>query len=167
MKTTRFLILGLLVTQALAFIACDSIKSRFARQTLPDLGPPIPMTVQIEFDPSLTKAKAEYLDGCNHIMPLNIGASVEESLIQAAHQTFQSVVVAGGTAAQRNPDVMIRVRMLEPRLKIQTDALYDRPPAELSLDVMAVFFDSSGQLIAERPLQATRRDRLQVELMQK
>ncbi|MDP9132514.1 MAG: caspase family protein [Nitrospirota bacterium] len=121
----------------------------------------------MEFDPSVTKAKAEYLDNCTHILSMDIGSAVEESLIQAAHQTFQGVVVAGGTAGTRNPDVIIRVRMLEPRLKIQTDAVYDRAPAELSLDAIAAFFDSSGQLIAERPLQATRKERLQLELVQR
>lgn len=167
MKNIRLLILGLLVTQVAAFTACDTIKSRFSRQALPDLGAPVPKTVQMEFDPSVTNAKAEYLDNCTHIMSMDIGSAVEESLIQAAHQTFHSVVVAGGTATPRNPDVFIRVRMLEPRLKIQTDALYDRAPAELSLDVMAAFFDSSGQLIAERPLQVTRKERLQLELVQR
>ena len=167
MKTNRILILGVLLIQLLASTACESIKSRFSRQALPDLGAPVPKTVQMEFDPSVTKAKVEYLDNCTHIMSMDIGSAVEESLIQAAHQTFQSVVVAGGTAAARKPDVTIRVRMLEPRLKIQTDAVYDRAPAELSLDAMAAFFDSSGQLIAERPLQATRKERLQLELVQR
>jgi hypothetical protein len=167
LKTTRLIILGLLITQALAFTACQAIKSRFARQTLPDLGAPIPKTVQMDLDPSITKAKADYLDNCGHLMSMYIGSAVEESLIQAAHQTFQHVGVVGGTTPASNPDVVIRLRMLEPRLKIQTDALYDRAPAELSLDVMAEFLDSSGQLIAERPLQVTRKERLQLELIQK
>lgn len=167
MKTNSILILGMLLAHVIGSTGCEFVKSRFSRQALPDLGAPVPMTVQMEFDPSLTKAKAEYLDGCNHIMPLHIGSSVEESLIQAAHQTFRTVTVAEGPAASSKSDLTIRVRMLEPRLKIQTDAVYDRAPAELSLDVMAAFFDSSGQLIAERPLQATRKERLQIELMQK
>ncbi len=167
MTNARLLILGLLVTHVLALTACATIKSRFARQTLPDLGAPIPKTVQVEFDPSLTKAEAEYLDGCSHITPLPLGSTVEESLTQAAYQTFQNVTVAEGAAAPSKADVIIRIRMLEPRLKIQTDALYDRAPAELSLDAIATFYDSSGQVIAERPLQATRKDRVRLELMQR
>ena len=167
MKTTRLIVLGLLLTQTLTFTACQAIKSRFTRQTLPDLGAPIPKTVQMHFDPSITKAKADYLDNCGHLMSMDIGSPVEESLIQAAHQTFQHVGVADGTSPTSNPDILIRLRMLEPRLKIQTDALYDRAPAELSLDVMAEFLDSGGQLIAERPLQVTRKERLQLELVQK
>ncbi len=163
----RLLILGLLVTQILAVTACATIKSRFARQTLPDLGAPIPKSVQVEFDPSVTKAEAEYLDGCSHPTPLPLGSAVEESLTQAAYQTFQNVTVAEGAAAPSKADVIIRIRMLEPRLKIQTDALYDRAPAELSLDAIATFYDSSGQVIAERPLQATRKDRVRLEPTQR
>ncbi|MGC3974635.1 MAG: hypothetical protein QM771_09670 [Nitrospira sp.] len=60
----------------------------------------------------------------------------------------------------------IRVRMLDPRFKLQTDALYDRAPAELSLDALVEFFDASGAPLGERPLQATRKERLQLELTQ-
>ena len=38
--------------------------------------------------------------------------------------------------------------------------------AELSLDVFAEFYDVTGKLLAERPLQATRKERLQLELTQ-
>ena len=56
--------------------------------------------------------------------------------------------------------------MLDPRFKIQPDALYDRAPAELSLDALAEFFDAAGAPLAERPLQSTRKERLQLELTQ-
>ncbi|MCE3222110.1 MAG: exported protein of unknown function [Nitrospira sp.] len=166
MKNTRLLILGLLVTQAWAFTACDTIKSRFTRQTLPDLGPPIALTVQMNVDPSLPKAETQYLDSCNRIQLLSIGPTVEDLLIQAAHQTFRTVLISGGNATAANSDVTVRVRMLDPQLKIQADGLYDRKPAELRLDAFAEFYDAAGKLLAERPLQATRKERLQVELTQ-
>ncbi|MBI4000528.1 MAG: caspase family protein [Nitrospira defluvii] len=166
MKTTRLLILGLLVTQALTSTACESIKSRFARQTLPDLGPPIALTVQMDVDPSLAKAKTQYIDGCSRIQLLSIGPTVEDLLVQAAHQTFRTVLIPGGNVTAPNPDVTVRVRMLDPQLKIQADGLYDRKPAELSLDVVAEFYDAAGKRLAERPLQATRKERLQLELTQ-
>jgi hypothetical protein len=166
LKNTRLLILGLLVTQAWAFTACDTIKSRFTRQTLPDLGPPIALTVQMNVDPSLPKAETQYLDSCNRIQLLSIGPTVEDLLIQAAHQTFRTVLISGGNATAANSDVTVRVRMLDPQLKIQADGLYDRKPAELRLDAFAEFYDAAGKLLAERPLQATRKERLQVELTQ-
>ncbi len=166
MKTNRALILGMLLIHVLASASCESIKSRFSRQALPDLGPPVPLTVQMDIDPSLSKAKTEYIDNCSRIHVFSIGPTVEDTLIQAAHQTFQTFVVPGSQAAGVKPDVTIRVRMLDPRFKIQSDALYDRAPAELSLDALAEFFDASGTPLAERPLQATRKERLQLELTQ-
>jgi hypothetical protein len=121
----------------------------------------------MDIDPSLSQARTQYIDGCSRIQPLSIGPTVEDMLIQAAHQTFRAVVIQGGHATDAKPDVTVRVRMLDPRLKIQTDAVYDRAPAELSLDAFAEFFDASGVLLAERPLQATRKERLQIELTQR
>ncbi len=166
MTNARLLILGLLVAQTLAFTACETIKSRFARQTLPDLGAPIALTVRMDVDPSLSEAKTQYTDGCSRIQMFSIGPTVEDLLVQAAHQTFRTVLIAGGNTTAGKPDVTVRVRMLDPRLKIQADGLYDRMPAELSLDVIAEFYDVTGKLLAERPLQATRKERLQLELTQ-
>jgi hypothetical protein len=157
---------GIVLIPLLASVGCETIKSRFSRQALPDLGPPVPLTVQMEIDPSLSKAKTEYIDNCSRIHAFSIGPTVEDTLIQAAHQTFRSVVIPGSQAAGGKPDVTIRVRMLDPRFKLQTDALYDRAPAELSLDALAEFFDASGAPLGERPLQATRKERLQLELTQ-
>ncbi|MCC6967871.1 MAG: hypothetical protein IT391_16490 [Nitrospira sp.] len=166
MKTNRVILVGMTLLSLLASVGCETIKSRFSRQALPDLGPPVPLTVQLDIDPSLAKAKTEYIDNCSRIHVFSIGPTVEDTLIQAAHQTFRSVVVAGNQAAGGKPDVTIRVRMLDPRFKLQTDALYDRAPAELSLDALAEFFDASGAPLGERPLQATRKERLQLELTQ-
>lgn len=166
MKTNRVVLVGMTLLSLVASVGCESIKSRFSRQALPDLGPPVPLTVQLDIDPSLAKAKTEYIDNCSRIQVFSIGPTVEDTLIQAAHQTFRSVAVAGSQAAGGKPDVTIRVRMLDPRFKLQTDALYDRAPAELSLDALAEFFDASGAPLGERPLQATRKERLQLELTQ-
>ncbi|MDR4477503.1 MAG: hypothetical protein R3B11_16065 [Nitrospira sp.] len=166
MNIHRACVLGMVLIQLLAFSGCDTIKSRFSRQALPDLGPPIPLSAHIDVDPSLSKARTEYLDSCGRIRLLSIGPTVEDTLIQAAHQTFRSVTLPGNSGAGSRPDVTIRIRMLDPRFKIQTDALYDRAPAELSLDVLAEFFDASGTPLGERPLQVTRKERLQLELTQ-
>jgi hypothetical protein len=167
LKTHHLLVLGVLLAHTLISTSCQSIKSHFARPTLPDLGPPIPLTLQMDIDPSLSEAKAQYIDGCDNIQPLSIGPPLEDLMVQAAHQTFRTVVIQGGHATGTKPDVTVRIHLLDPRLKIQTDGLYDRAPAELSLDAIAEFFDPSGKLLAERPLQATRKERLHIVLMQR
>ncbi|QOJ36346.1 MAG: hypothetical protein HRU82_15990 [Nitrospira sp.] len=166
MRLHRLCVCGILLVQLSTFGGCDTIKARFARQTLPDLGPPLPLTARIEVDPSLSEAKTQYLDGCGRFRPLAIGSTAEDLLIQAAHQTFRTVVMQDGHATDAKPDVIVRLRLLEPRLKIQTDGLYDRAPAELGLDAFAEFFDQAGTPLAERPLQAARKERLQLELTQ-
>jgi hypothetical protein len=167
LKKTRVALTVLVLAGLTATTACQSIKSRFTRQALPDLGPPMPMTAQLEFDPSLSKAEVEYLDNCGMLHPLPLGSTVEDSLIQAAHQTFKDVSVHGGRAGESKPDVIVRLRMLKPSLKIDSDALYDRAPTELNLDAFAQFVDPSGNVIAERPLQVIRKKRVQLELSQR
>lgn len=166
MKTHHLFVLGVLLAHTLTFTGCQSIKSHFARPALPDLGPPVPLTIQMDLDPSVVQANTQYLDSCSRFQPLSIGPAVEDLLIQAAHQTFRTVLIQGGHVTDAKPDVTVRIRLLDPRLKIQADSLYDRAPAELSLDAIAEFFDPSGKLLAERPLQATRKERLHVELTQ-
>lgn len=103
MKTNRAFIVGMILIPLLASVGCETIKSRFSRQALPDLGPPVPLTVQMDIDPSLSKAKTEYIDNCSRIHVFSIGPTVEDTLIQAAHQTFRSVNMPGSHAAGENP----------------------------------------------------------------
>ncbi|MBX3235383.1 MAG: hypothetical protein KF814_04460 [Nitrospiraceae bacterium] len=167
MNSSRFVVTALLLVGLVGSSACESIKSRFARQALPDLGAPVPLTAALEFDPSLTKAEAEYLDGCGMFRVLSVGPVLEDTLVQAAHQTFSAVNIQGGHTVSSKPDVTVRLRLLEPRLKMNPDALYDRVPTNFSLDAFAVFVDSAGNVIAERPLQAIRKERVQLSLEQR
>ena len=136
------------------------------RDPLPDLGPPMPISVKLELDPSVLKASAPYVDSCGHPDQLRLGDPLEDSLLQAAHQTFQRV---HGTTEppEANPDVRIRIRLLPPELKINSEAMYDRAPTELRLDALAEFYDQNGKLISETPFQAVRRERIQLTLEQK
>jgi len=137
------------------------------RPPLPNLGPPIPLSVLLALDPSVTKAQALYTDDCGHPgIPLRIGPQLEDALVEAAQQTFKAVSIEGEGPSDFKPDVTVRIRLLEPKLTIDPDAQYDRAPAELRLDGLAEFRDSSGKLLGERPLQVTRQQRLQIELTQ-
>jgi len=133
---------------------------------LPDLGPPIPVSASVELDPSVLKAMAPYVDSCGHLEQLRLGDPLEDALMQAAHQTFQTVYGSPPPAATK-PDVHVRIRLLPPELKIDADAMYDRAPTLLRLDALAEFYDRDGKLISETPLQTTRRERIQVTLEQR
>ncbi|HZS12159.1 MAG TPA: hypothetical protein VFA38_07900, partial [Nitrospirales bacterium] len=143
----------------LSLPACSYVSSQFTRATLPDLGPPLPMTVRMEIDPSVTEAHAQYVNACNRFDDLRIGRPLEDILIDAAHQTFKGVQYGRATGTEGKPDVTVKVRLLQPVLKLQNDNLYDRVPAELTLDAFAEFFNADGKLIAEQPIHIVRKER--------
>lgn len=146
---------------------CEKVSSFLSRSTLPDLGEQIPVSVKIEFDPSLTNAKAPYINACNNPEELYIGPELEAVLLQAAHQTFKTVHFAGAKRGDAKADLTIRVSLQQASLKIQDINVYDREPAELSVEVLVEFRDQSGKLLLEQPIQTTRRERLIVEPTQR
>ncbi|MDQ6735056.1 MAG: hypothetical protein M3Z35_13245, partial [Nitrospirota bacterium] len=127
------------------------------------MGPRIPASVRMNFDPALTAAIARYADACNHPQELRIGAELEDVLIDAAHQTFQSVQIAGQRAADTPADVEAFLTLQQSGLQIQTDGLYDRLPTELTLESAVVFRDRSGKVLAERTLKTSRKERIILE----
>jgi hypothetical protein len=148
------------------FYGCERFSSPFRKSTLPDMGPRIPSSVRMNFDPALTAAIARYADACNHPQELLIGAELEDVLIDAAHQTFQAVQIAGQRAAEAPADVEAFVTLQQSGLQIQTDGVYDRLPAELTLESVVVFRDRSGRVLGERSLKTARREKLILEATQ-
>jgi hypothetical protein len=142
---------------------CERFSAPFRKSTLPDMGPRIPVSVRMNFDPALTSAIARYADACNHPQELRIGAELEDVLIDAAHQTFQSVQIAGQRAADTPADVEAFLTLQQSGLQIQTDGLYDRLPSELTLESAVVFRDRSGKVLAERTLKTSRKERIILE----
>ncbi|HKN85989.1 MAG TPA: hypothetical protein VJV04_03935, partial [Nitrospiraceae bacterium] len=142
---------------------CERLSTPFRKSALPDIGPRLPTSVRMNFDPALTAAIARYADACNHPQELRIGAELEDVLIDAAHQTFQSVQVAGQRAAETPADVDAFLTLEQSGLQIQTDGLYDRLPSELTLESAVVFRDRSGQVLGQRTLKTGRKERIILE----
>lgn len=142
---------------------CERLSTPFRKSALPDMGPRLPATVRMNFDPALTAAIARYADACNHPQELRIGAELEDVLIDAAHQTFQTVQVAGQRAAETPVDVDAFLTLEQSGLQIQTDGLYDRLPSELTLESVVVFRDRSGQVLGQRTLKTSRKERIILE----
>lgn len=162
----RRLNLIVLLLSCLVLHGCERFSSPFHKSTLPDMGPRMPSSVRMTFDPSLTTAIARYADACNHPQELRIGAEMEDVLVDAAHQTFQSVQVAGQRATDTPADVEAFITLQQSGLQIQTDGVYDRLPAELTLESAVVFRDRSGKVLGERELKTTRRERIILEATQ-
>ncbi|MBI4402351.1 MAG: hypothetical protein HY581_12060 [Nitrospirae bacterium] len=155
------------VLLATLLAGCEKLAAGFGRATIPDMGPRLPVSAKIEFDPSLSNAILKYSDACNSPRELRLGAELESNLLQAANQTFQTVSFPGSAPVNVKPDVEIRFALQQSGLELRTDNVYDRLPAELTVEAVVVFRDPSGKVLQERPLKTTRRERILLEPTQK
>nr|MBI3614045.1 hypothetical protein [Nitrospirota bacterium] len=158
--TLLTLILCLLAASA----GCERVSKAFTRSAIPSLGPPLPHTIKLEFDPALTKAKLQYTNACNSPQELRVGEDLESTLLQAAHQTFKTVYfdtkpLPTGTT----PDLNVRIGLLQSGLEILTDGIYDRLPADLTLELGTVFRDPAGKVLSEKNFMVRRQDKLILE----
>jgi hypothetical protein len=142
---------------------CEKVKSALGRATIPDMGPKLPLTIKMEFDPGLTATRLPYINVCNAPLELRIGPELEAVLLEAASQNFKSVQFAGAAPTGAKPDVVAQIALQQSSLKIQTDGVYDRLPADLRLEAAVAFKDQSGALIAERTIKTSYREKLLVE----
>ncbi len=127
------------------------------------MGPRLPNSVKLTFDPSLTNLKMQYQNGCASLRDLYVGQEVESVLIDAAAKNFQAVTVTGGTAAPVPPDTEILVTLQRSGLKLWQDGLYDRLPADLTLETLLTFKDATGKELGQQTISIAHSERLILE----
>ena len=142
---------------------CGKLTSAFQRHPLPDMGPRLTNSVKLTFDPSLTNLKMQYIDGCNSPRELNVGEEVESIMIDAASQNFTAVTVTGGVAARIQPDTEILVTLQRSSLKLWADNLYDRVPADMTLETLVTFKDAAGKELGQQTISIAHNQRLILE----
>jgi hypothetical protein len=148
---------------ALVPLGCEKVKSAMGRATIPTMGPKLPYTLKMEFDPALTTTRLPYINACNAPHELRVGPELEAVLLQAAGQNFKAVQFAGAAPGGVKPDVTAQIVLQQSSLKIQTDGIYDRLPAELNLEAAVAFKNPGGGLLGERIIKTSYRERLLVE----
>jgi hypothetical protein len=163
-RTWILMALGLL---ALELTACDKLAGLVRRTPLPDMGPRLPVTVRLTFDPSLTNARVQYIDACNSPYDIPLGAELESVLLDAAAQNFQSVLASGANPQPTSPTHEIHLDLQRSGLKLLTDNIYDRVPAELVLEAVATFKDASGSVLSQQALSVQHKQRLILEPTQR
>lgn len=146
---------------------CEKLTSGFRRTPLPDMGPRLPNSVKLTFDPSLTNLKMQYTDGCNSPHELNVGEEVESIMIDGAAQNFTAVTVTGGIAAPVQPDTEILVTLQRSGLKLWADNLYDRVPADMTLETLVTFKDATGKELGRQTVSIAHNQRLILEPTQR
>ncbi|MEP6957470.1 MAG: hypothetical protein ABI980_01970 [Nitrospirota bacterium] len=165
--TKRWAILLCLLTIMGALWGCGKLTSAFHRTPLPDMGPRLTNSVKLTFDPSFTNLKMQYIDGCNSPHELNVGEDIESIMIDAASQNFAAVTVPGGIAAPVQPDSEIVVTLQRSGLKLWTDSLYDRVPADINIEALLTFKDAAGRELRQQTISMTHNQRLILEPTQK
>ncbi|HEY6287845.1 MAG TPA: hypothetical protein VIW48_00215 [Nitrospiraceae bacterium] len=161
--TMRWAILVCLIITVGGLWGCEKLTSAFHRTPLPDLGPRLANSVKLTFDPSFTNLKMQYIDGCNSPHKLNVGEEVESIMIDAASQNFAAVTVTGGIAAQIQPDTEIVVTLQRSNLKLWADNVYDRVPADMTLETLLTFKDAAGNELGQQTISITHNQRLILE----
>ena len=146
---------------------CGKLTSAFRRAPLPDMGPRLANSVKLTFDPSLTNLKMPYTDGCNSPHELSVGEEVESIMIDAAAQSFASVTVTGGIAAQTQPDTEILVILQRSDLKLWADNVYDRVPADMTLETLLTFKNAAGKELGQQTVSIAHNQRLILEPTQR
>ena len=161
--TMRWTILScLLITQGW-LSGCEKMPSVFHRTPLPDMGPRLANSVKLTFDPSFTNLKMQYIDGCNSPHELTVGEEVESMMIDAAVKNFTAVTVTGGIPAQIPPDKEILVTLQGSGLKLWADNVYDRVPADITIETLLTIKDAAGKELGRQTLSIAHNQRLILE----
>ncbi|MCX5723373.1 MAG: hypothetical protein NTX84_02415 [Nitrospirae bacterium] len=127
------------------------------------MGPRLGNSVKLTFDPAFTNLKMPYVDGCNSPHELNVGEEAESIMIDAAAQNFTAVTTAGGIAAPVPPDTEIVVTLQRSGLKLWADNVYDRVPADITLETLLTFKDATGKELGQQTISFTHNQRLILE----
>jgi hypothetical protein len=86
------------VMAALSLIAIVGCASRLE---FPPMGEPLPVSVKLEIPAAIKELRADYTDGCGHLMQVPLGTQLEEALVEGAYRTFKSVSYEEAEAKMR------------------------------------------------------------------
>ncbi len=138
-----------------------------SRLEFPPMGEPLPVSVKLEIPASIKTLRAEYTDGCGHLMQVPLGARLEEALVEGAYRTFKSVSYEGGGSKDAVPEALVRVDLVNWSFKLQQDNVYDRVPANIQLNAIARVYDLTGKVLRESEVKVGRQERLRLEATQR
>jgi hypothetical protein len=138
-----------------------------SRLEFPPMGEPLPVSIKLEIPASIKNLRAEYTDGCGHLMQVPLGVRLEEALVEGAYRTFKSVSYEGGGSKEAVPEAVVRVDLVNWSFKLQQDNVYDRVPANIQLNAIARVYDLTGKVLRESEVKVVRQERLRLEATQR
>src|SRR6185295_7052688 len=84
-------------------------------------------------------------------------------MIHAAAQNFTAVTVIGGVPAQFKPDTEIMITLQRSGLKLWADNVYDRVPADLTIETLVTLKDAAGNELGRKTVSMVHNQRLILE----
>jgi hypothetical protein len=163
----RWIFLWCILTTVIGLWGCEKLTSALHRTPLPDMGPRLANSVRLTFDPSFINLKMQYIDGCNSPHELHVGEELESILIDAASQNFMAVTVTGGIAPHilpdKEPDKEIVVTLQRSGLKLWVDHVYDRVPADITIETLISLKDAAGKELGRQTISIAHNQRLILE----
>lgn len=161
--TMRWVLLFSVLITVGGLSGCERVTSALHRTPLPDLGPRLANSVKLTFDPSFTNLTMPYIDGCNSPHELNVGEAIESLMIDAASKNFRAVTVADGIPAQIPHDKEIIITLQRSGLKLWADHVYDRVPADMTLETLVTLKDGGGRELGRQNVSIVHNQRLILE----
>ncbi|MDT7043409.1 caspase family protein [Candidatus Nitronereus thalassa] len=156
-------ILGL--TAIYTLFGCNSVNMpelAIPELNMPNIGfgekaePPLQISVAYAFDPSVTQATLE-VDACGLPYTINSGEIIPQAFLAIGKEKFASVAAFSGSgqavqASQQN-DLTIHLQLINQSFQPATKmAQEDTYIAFVNLQMLAIFMDSTGNQVAQTPL---------------
>lgn len=127
------------------------------------MGEPLPFTVKLELSPSITPQIFQYTNSCGQPEEIPIGRRIEAALDEGARRTFKTVVSEDEAGKAIPSDHVIKIAIHDWFFNLDKDALYDRAPATMRMNVFARMHDQTGTLLRETEFKVVRQERLRLE----
>ncbi len=130
------------------------------------MGDPLPASAKLEIPPSIKELTIRYSDTCGQLQEIPLGDQIQEALREGIHRTFKPALDEG-SSDNSPPDYIIQVDLVDSSFDLNKDALYDRAPAVLHLNVIARIYDRTGALLRQTDIKVVRQERLRLEQLSK
>lgn len=146
-------------------IGCTALLVTGCAQHLefPEMPPPLPHTVKVEWPPSIAQQTLSYTDSCGLPGIIPVGRQVVDALREASSRTFTTVLYNEETDHTVTPNHTIKLDVRDWAFTLDKDALYDRAPAILRMTATARIYDETGALLRETEFKVNRMERLRLE----
>ena len=151
----------------LSGLACTLAAGCAGPVEFPPMEELLPSTARLEIAEPIKRLTAEYTDSCGQLARFDVGSRIEQALLEGARRNFKTVLYDMDETKGHRPDVVLKIDFVDWSFELDKDALYDRAPATLRLNVIARVYDAKGARLRETEFKVAKRERLRLEQLAK